>query len=416
MTSAEKVFDNSRIEKLYVFCLILLSASIPFTIKLNGILIFSTLAVSLFFFIKSKNRVIRFKNHLVIFILLYVMHSIGFLNSENVKPVFFDLEQKLPLLLVPLIFALGPSIEKRKIVFILSIFIASTFVVCMLSFRNGFFMGYEGEELYNNLLFIRHPYLGIYCICCVFFSLECFSIVSEKRAKWTYVVAVLFFIAYLFILFAKMAILAFLILSLIYLTWKLIENRKYLFLLISLISLSSVFIYFSFFNSNGVEISRKIISYEDFDWDHYNPTLVNSLNLRLIKWKCSLEILLENRNWLFGAGTGDTKELLVDCYANTLGEDSFFVVEGYNSHNSYLTTWLHLGLLPLLFFIFHFFRALLHYVRSMELTSFLFTVAVILSCFTESIFEVQKGIVLYCFFQSLFLFNPKPVGHGKLAQ
>jgi O-antigen ligase len=407
MISVEKkVIDSSKIEKLYFLCLVALSASIPFTIKLNGILMFVTLAVTLFFFIKSENKIIRFKNTLIIFVALYTMHVIGFLNSENSKPVFFDLEQKIPLLIGPFIFALGPPIERKRIVVVLTSFMVSTFVVCMLSFRNGFFMGFEGGDLYDNLLFIRHPYLGMYCVCCIFFSLECFSTASERWIKIAYSFACLFFVIYLFLLFAKMAILVFLILSFVYLMWKLIEHRRHLLSAIILTSSALILTYFFFVNVKGIEIARKIISFGNFDWDNYDPLLVNSANLRLIKWKCSIEILSENKNWLFGAGTGDTKELLISCYANTLGKDSFFVTEGYNSHNTYLTTWLHLGILPLLFLIFHFFRTLFSYIRNVELTSALFTLTILLSCLTESVFEIQKGIVLYCFFQSLFLFNP----------
>lgn len=384
---------------------VLVCISIPLPIRLNSLVIVATFSMALLYFVTTwKEDKRRLHRYFLIMIGLYLIHFVAFLNSENLKPVWFDLEEKATIIAFPLMFAIGPKYSEFKITLILKSFIISIFIVTLLSFRNGFYLGYRGEQLYESLL-VKHPYLAMYCLCCIFFALEILRTHKEEKTRWVYGLAAIYFALFVFVLFAKMAIITMVLLLFAYLIWTLLTKKKYRTSVAILACVFSLLLYALVVNRDGRMVIEKIITFSPFDWQHYDPTLVNSINLRFAHWNCSADVLSKDCNWFFGVGTGDVKAALNECYAAMLGQDSFFVKKAYNSHNNYFTVWLDLGLVPLILFLFHFFAALYLYARMKDITAFMFTLCVMMLCLTESIFEVQKGIVFYAFFQTLFLFR-----------
>lgn len=222
-----------------------------------------------------------------------------------------------------------------------------------------------------------------------------------KYLKSITFVLVVFYCFFLISLFAKMAFLVLAILLLLYLLIQLVKRNKHLIVGLILVTTVSGLSYLTFFTNKGKEVTETALSLTEFDWVNYDPLWVNSVNLRFIKWKCAAKILSENKNWLWGTGTGDSQPLLDKCYSDQLGPSSFFVTEHYNSHNQYFTTWLNQGLIGILFLLLHFgFFLRQHYLTGNTL-GIIFTMGIMMFCITESIFEVQKGIVFYTFFQLL---------------
>ena len=160
----------------------------------------------------------------------------------------------------------------------------------------------------------------------------------------------------------------------------------------------------------GVMIMRSEYLYERF----IRPTLADSsvisgggetgLSIRLVKWKCSLEGIMEYP--LLGVGTGDAEDYLVKCYEqkNFWG---MYQQYRFNSHNQYLETGLTLGLigfaLLLCTILFPFSIALKQ--KDNLLMTFLFLFS--FCCLTESVLERQWGIVFYTLFASLLSFSSK---------
>lgn len=403
----QAILSSLSVEKIYHFFLLLLCASIPLAIRLNSLLMVATFGLAAFHFFYTGKKLSNNTKYLWIFVVLYIIHFIGFANSEEFKPVNFDLEQKLPLLAIPLMIAIGPEITARHLFNNLCAFVCVLVIVCLLSFRNGFFIAYYDDALFDSLL-VHRPYLGMYCVFAIFVCIEFFRSAQSAKIKGLSVLLVLFFILFLFVLLAKMAILGLFILGLIYLAVRLYKSRKFALLTIFLATGFIVLCYFTLINERGRDITHRLTTFSFFEWSDYDATIVNSANLRFIKWSCTAKVLADDHNWLFGAGTGDAKKMLTACYAERLGEDSFFVQRAYNSHNSYLTVWLHLGLLPLLFFVFHFLIILYKQFKLTTLIPLFFTLCIMTLSMSESIFEVQKGVVFYAFFQSLFLFAKEP--------
>lgn len=385
----------------YIF-LLLVCAFLPFTILLTSYLIIITIAICLCYSFYKGLKNGEVNKYYTLLIAMYLLTLLSFFNSQNIKPVFINLEQKLPLLVFPIIFLLGPKLSESKIRSMLITFVCSVAIVSFLSFRNGFSWGYRDGALYDNLL-IRHPYLGMYCVVCFFFCVEIISETKARHVRFIFITLAIFYVVFLLILFAKMSIVTLFILAFIYVIFKLYYKQKRNLAFFIVVLLTLCLIYGGLINQTGREFMREVVSLTNLDFNKYNPTLVNSLNLRWIHWSCSFEILFTQNNWLLGVGVGDAQALLNKCYANKIGDQSFLAIGNFNSHNQFITFWLELGLVSLLFFVFHLLAILFLYLKNKDLLAVVFTIGIFFFCITESIFEVQKGIVFYCLFQSIFL-------------
>ncbi|MDN5201634.1 O-antigen ligase family protein [Fulvivirgaceae bacterium BMA10] len=126
--------------------------------------------------------------------------------------------------------------------------------------------------------------------------------------------------------------------------------------------------------------------------------------LRLLKWKCSLEIIKDNL--LFGVGIGDVQDSLNECYrTNKYTPLLFWKGVKYNAHNQYFETALSSGVLGLMILIGCFF---IPFKTAIENGAYLYAMFLgfIFLCFlTESLLLRNKGVMFYAFFNSLFAFH-----------
>jgi O-antigen ligase len=125
------------------------------------------------------------------------------------------------------------------------------------------------------------------------------------------------------------------------------------------------------------------------------------LSLRLYKWKYTLETIAEHP--FLGTGTGDSQDKLQETYKKhdfKIGYDLRF-----NAHNQFLQTMLELGVFGFISLcICLLVPAVLAY-RKKEWIYLAFLTVFSISCLTESMMEVNKGITFYAFFNSLFAFH-----------
>jgi O-antigen ligase len=125
-------------------------------------------------------------------------------------------------------------------------------------------------------------------------------------------------------------------------------------------------------------------------------------SIRSAIWKCSEDIL--RTHWLTGVGTGDIQDSLQQAYENR----KFYFASRYNhynAHNEYLQMAIGHGVAGVLILILCIVvpagMIKTGEVRTSQL-SFLFLFAAI--CFTEVILDINKGIIWYSFFNSIFAF------------
>jgi O-antigen ligase len=123
----------------------------------------------------------------------------------------------------------------------------------------------------------------------------------------------------------------------------------------------------------------------------------NITDYRLLHWKCALQSI--RNNIFFGVGTGDSRQVMNDCY-NSINKSELL---GYNAHNQFLEMWMKLGLPGVTI---TFLCLTLPYMKGViyknPLFSLTFTIFLFVSM-VESLFEVQKGMVLFSFISSIYL-------------
>ena len=129
---------------------------------------------------------------------------------------------------------------------------------------------------------------------------------------------------------------------------------------------------------------------------HHQVTQWNSVNLRLLEWQASWDII--KKSWFAGVGTGDGQDALKSYYASfnasTMDMD-------YNSHNQYLQTIIELGVMGLISLLLCFFLPAFR--QDYSILYFSFILLFSLLCLTECMLARQKGIIFFTLFQSLFL-------------
>jgi O-antigen ligase len=131
----------------------------------------------------------------------------------------------------------------------------------------------------------------------------------------------------------------------------------------------------------------------------------NGTNVRAGIYLCNWETL--KQHWLIGVGTGDVQYELNQCLSrfNTHVYSNF----NYNTHNEYLNIWFSAGIIGLLVFICSLFLSFKHAIKHKKFTYLFFLVFMSICFFTENYLERQAGIMLYTWFQCLFLFTPKEI-------
>jgi hypothetical protein len=128
-------------------------------------------------------------------------------------------------------------------------------------------------------------------------------------------------------------------------------------------------------------------------------TVYNGLSLRLLIWKYGVDILSEQRAWVFGVTGGDSQNLLNEKYIQA----DIYGYIGYNFQNQYMEELVRSGLIGLLIFLASCW-ALIDLAARTGTREAWFTVAMVLILYaTESMLEMQHSCFFSCFFPLLLL-------------
>ncbi len=129
-----------------------------------------------------------------------------------------------------------------------------------------------------------------------------------------------------------------------------------------------------------------------------NDANANSISLRLFMWRSAITILREKHAWIFGVSGGDSQTLLDQKYLDAGLYQGYL---GYNFHNEYIEVLVRSGVVGLSLFVLAI-SGMIAMARKTDTLPALFTTGMILLlCVTESVFEMQHGLFLSCFFPLL---------------
>lgn len=419
-------------EKLRLLALVVFALSLPFSMLINNLAIM-LLIVNWFFESTLNEKWNRIKqNRLVVFFLLfYLLHVFWLICAENMKEGLFELEKKLTLFLAPLILATSNTIFKKDFrtifkAFVLSCTIASLICFCYAGYRN-YEEGHTLSYIFNAVFFDIHLPGRYYYFNYWYFTYKIFA--SAINIHPVYFSMYIVFSSCLAIWLwwdksgSKKNINNWVILFLVYnfIVVILLSSRTQL---LSMLLLGTGFIiYYSYFRKKLIKgllfvffiygfgfmliylnpVSRERFIESNLPGRNYSDNKYGEggFSLRKYKWKYTLETIMQSP--VLGTGTGDSQDELQLTYKKNNFEIGY--INNFNSHNQFLQSALELGLLGLCSFLLCLFLPAYYALKKHAWLYLVFIALFSLSCITESMLEVNKGIVFYSVFNSLFAFH-----------
>lgn len=394
-------FKNS-IHYLFAMLGLFSSAFIPIY-GVGAVYITVWLIFALLFFITCKSLSRTFFSPLwIILVLFYLLHLVGMIYTENIKSGWFDIEVKLSIFILPVIFYFQhKSLNKQNVkyfkwFYILSIFGISMFlfVKALIAYSNGD----VGKLYYNELSNPYHPsYLAMYVIMALLFLFDFMVNEKQKVLIFLYLISLLYFLSFIFLLSSKAGILSAPIVLLPAGLHYIFKNKKFWvpFMVILFVLL---FAYVGIKNNDRFNAVASTLQTAK-----NNAATSESNAARWLVWQAGLEIVKENP--ICGVGTGDVKDALLGVYAKRqmLGA----IEKKLNAHNQFLETAIGQGLIGLLVLILVFFIPFIKAFKEKNIIWMLFLVLVSFNFLFESMLNTQMGVFFFAYFYSFFIFEFK---------
>jgi O-antigen ligase len=380
---------------------LMIAITLPYSIRISnyaivffGVIWFAGLGS----YVTPKNRNFRL---FLVFSLLYVIYLIGHIYSEHTKESLKVLETKIPLLILPLFFYSLPPLSPNKIWKILFAFVFSCLTLCTYCLLFILFKGkvlVNGFSSFNPWDFIHHNFtspIGIHPLYLATYLN--FSIVvlfwyitnGQKKTKntklWIVSIAILLMLFNLLIL-SRMGLVVMGLTASVLLVKLIRQGRFKRYYLAIALFMAAFTISLYAFNSTFKQRIDVLFSSEHVE---------GSFNQRQHIWLSSFSLF--KKNALFGVGTGDarselTNEFLINEYSGPY----------YNCHNEYLQAGISVGIFGVVILLANLLIPII--LRWKNFLYILFLSILALTFLTESMLSVQKGVVFYSFFNSLFAF------------
>ncbi len=404
----QNINQSKFVELLFAYTGIGIAITLTWWPLLNSIFCLVFFGIWLLF---SAKKLITKKKLLLILLFssLYLLAILGLFYSENTQEAFISLQHKSPLLLFPVAFGLSSIYSKKTIEIILYAFSVAFALFCFYCIGKGLIILFStGSYTYltgYKILALKdmYPFItGVFCIFGISFHFS--RILYNQIYFYADVFLICVFWVMLLLLSNAICLLLGLLFTLYYLL-KILKRfwYKFFFLSTGILLLSFTII----FNKN---LQNKLIALTNFskqstiqlDSDSSLGRAWDGKALRIAIWECSRQLI--NQNFLWGLGSGDVQDELQKTYEKR----KFYFASRYNkynAHNQYVQQFLangFMGFMALLFCIFIPLFLKLPFKKQL-LVNFLFIFGAI--CLTESILEVNKGIVWYSFFNSIFVFS-----------
>lgn len=396
--------------------LTLIPCLLPYQINLGNLVLIIAVAYNFFFF--KKENIEKFKSPGFLFPCFFLIISIvSSLFSKKYEVGLKHLDLDLLQLLLAFVI-INQSFDKVRVNKLFDYFFYSCSLSSAILLFNNFLKVISGDSYQMlffhdfTLLYDQHPvYYSIYISLALFFKFyntKSFTSLKNRDILLASILLLaLVFCASKIVLFIDVCFVLVFIL-----TQKITIKNKILFVMpvivFSLTVFSIPYIKERFFE--GLDFDTEIIHFNptnDFQskklFTYEEKTNISDLELRYIFVRIGLYHLIQDGKLLFGYGQGDT-QLYLDYYyySYNLGPNWY---EGFNVHNQYLHILLNYGIFVLLAFLWYF---LYSFWIAFKYGDFPFVFFLVMSSLVF-VFEVMltrnKGIILFYFFNTFFLFK-----------
>ena len=406
------IFPNKKLhETAYTWICIGFVYSILFLTYLNSILSILLVAYWLLFLKKEFAISSQKTKLLLLFISLYVIGVVGMIYTANINAGIATLKTQSAVFFFPLVFGTTSILTHSFVRKLTTHFLTATALASIAGLGYGFYNYIQTSDFdqltgANILLFhgLRPVTMGLFCLLATVIIFERINSLPKKAGNLSWIFIALFSLM-IFMLSIRLVICCWLLVML-YFSLQIFQQRSHKILVIATSILALII--------SGFAIpSVKKQWNELFDFSAKSTIVLDqdsSLGkswggkaLRVAIWKCGADILKEH--WLTGVGTGDVQDSLQKAYDNR----KFYFASKYNrynAHNQYLQITLANGIAGLLILLSCIFYPLLHYNKNFSGNTYLlFLIFFAIIGVSESILEVNKGIIWYSFFNSIFAFG-----------
>lgn len=361
-------------------------------------------------------RLLNPKYPFIWFIIFFLVHIVGLINTENVEFGTADIGMKASLIAIP-VFLVCTKLT-LKLYHIVSAILIALFIACLINYSYAIFRSiYNAED--NQWAYFTESYFS-YNMHRSYFAtylaigtlISVYRLFDQAKNRPLYILLSIVFAISTFLTFSKAGILILFVLM-IPLSFYLI--KKYYGRLYAFIGIGSLVILMGVGVASSQTLSNRFSTMVSGLVNNQTEknTSQESSAARMIMWSTSMELLSENT--LVGVGTGDVRDEL-DKRNLQLG--NLGVVEhSLNSHNQYLNTGVQLGLMGMIPLIMSMLTALILSIKKRNLIFFLMVVCFILTMLFESFLETQAGLIpvtLFTLLYALKLLNLSPKSESNL--
>lgn len=335
----------------------------------------------------------------------FLIMLLSLLYTDNLDYAEKRITVMVGLIIIPLAFYFFESKQTLNYDKLVHQFYTFFFVSTVIFFIGVFVQNYFNDH-FNEFIFrdyserlnsrygkySMHPIYGsLYLSFALIFAVPLYSQLSKFWHKAALIIASLFLATILALLTRKGIITVTLLIFLFYFVRN--EKRKSL-IYLGLFAVILFVISYSIpaLKSRYVELFNTILN------DRLSS--MGSTSLRIEVYNCAFESIRQSP--FIGYGIGDTKEILMNCYA---GLPEVFNGKYFNSHNQFLSAWLIAGIagvLSLLAMMIYNFKLAL---RNKDFVHIAGLVLLFTTLLTENILERQNGVILFSFFINFFAFK-----------
>ena len=406
----------------YTFYLVLFS--LPFGRKVFiPILLFWILLVLISYFSNRDYSADRFKGLLILPIAFYLILTVREVVSSSLEIIISDLQLKLTLLLIPLLYPYHRKNYQNSNNAFLWSFVAgcataSVYYIGYAIFRsytllNGIWVfnpippyGWDNYFLSTTFSYLIHPsYLALYLLVAILFIGVKLKLWWEKTitTRILVILSIIAIITSLIMLQSRAGIIGFGLLALIWLFYIVFIKRNYK---------AGIGILLVFFSLSTI-ILTKIDRYSDTlkslvkftDSGVNNQTKLDGTIVRLWIWEASINVIKEHP--VLGVGTSNTRQELQAQY-EMLGMDKAAEVR-LNAHNQYLESWISIGIIGFLALLAMLFVPLWAGIRNRNWLLAGFICLCSVSFFFESMLETIAGVTFFALFYTMLVTTNKPI-------
>ena len=409
--------EDSLVNKISYYHILLLVICLPLD-RFYGEVVFVSLCIhTAINFKKSQLSVLKHFKPLLAVQALFWVSAISLLYSPMARHGFeADLGEQMPMLLIPVLFALHhPLIIKYHQRF-LDAFSVSCLLVVMWLFGVVFLTVHHSHLPLKAIIsssFTNHNFSQVVKIHATFLSVmlvpAAINLVlklkteQQDQVRILLITAGLILLAGLIQLMSKTVLFSLIILFALYIFKKPFTFGKAWFLGCA----GALILLLSFLTLRSSTLKERFITDLKRDLDMKAPRSI--ADSRLDRWKLIAGVIRQKP--LLGSGTGTEQAILQDQYFNHKLYNSY--LNHLNAHNQYLSLWMQSGLWGLIVYLLVLFYGFRVAFQSNDWVMLSFMLAIAVSSLGEDMLLYNKNIFLFSILYSLFLITKKAVVFNK---